>query len=329
MIPYQGIYLQALSGVVSINSKRYREQIAIYARSGRCVVVNHLDLESYLASVVNSEFNANWAASAVDAQIIAARTYALFQIKAARKNFKSLYDLESNEKDQMYLGLDRVNAVSIQAVRRTTGKFLVGINDGKVLKAFYHSTCGGNTLVPEKIWGQSVAGYRQSVPCPYCVHSPLYQWDLKLSERELSRRILQAVKSDKDIRSAFPTRYLTNPAKWRITNWFMPNASATSDRGAISTSLKFESDQDSFLAKVSVYRLRNWLNPKQIRSVVFQAKPIVNRFGDAWFEIQGRGAGHGVGLCQFGAKRMGEKGYPAEQILKAYYPLAKVQSIQL
>jgi hypothetical protein len=135
-IPRSGILIESLSGILSVNERRFREQLVVYPKellspydesvrtNPQCLVVNHINLEKYLESVVNGEFNSAWAEQAVEAQVIAARTYALYQMKEMRKDRGRVFDVESNQKDQVYLGLDRADLKGSQIVARTRGMIL-------------------------------------------------------------------------------------------------------------------------------------------------------------------------------------------------------------
>ena len=79
---------------------------------------------------------------------------------------------------------------------------------------------------------------------------------------------------------------------------------------------------EKVVVQMDAYQARNWLDPARLKSTWFN----LQRFGDV-LQFRGLGSGHGVGMCQFGAKKMGEKGFKREQILTYYYPGVKITRI--
>ena len=77
---------------------------------------------------------------------------------------------------------------------------------------------------------------------------------------------------------------------------------------------------------VTGVQLREWLGPQRFRSASFALTEHKSGAGARWF-FQGRGNGHGVGMCQWGAKVMGDKGYSMAAILKHYYPDAVLSKL--
>src|SRR5204863_176919 len=116
------------TGVLSYRGNPFREEIRIYARNGTCDVVNAVDLEKYLDGLVNSEFSAKWNAQSIEAQVIAARTYALYQIREAEKKSDSYFDVEATIKDQMYSGFNHEDFRAAQSVEQTRGMVLVAMS---------------------------------------------------------------------------------------------------------------------------------------------------------------------------------------------------------
>ena len=357
-IPRSGILIESLSGVLSLNERHFREQIVIYPKellspydesirsNPECLVVNHLDIEKYLESVVNGEFNSQWAEPAVEAQIIAARTYALFQMKEMRKDKGRVYDVESTQKDQVYLGLDRVDSKASELVARTRGLILVPrLGKAEPVKAFYHASCGGRTISPEKVWGASFKGLGKGVRCPFCYGSPSFDWDFRLSFHELEKKIWGGIQRDPANRKFWPEAYRRDPNRWYLKGVsavadspvraknpvaaLMPEAQAAPGEGESGhvRHLQFEfvdrNDLKSGLnVKMDAYAARNWIDPSKLKSTWYQ---ISTRGRSLVF--RGRGSGHGVGLCQWGAKAMGEKGFTRDQILFHYYPGVKLARI--
>jgi stage II sporulation protein D len=321
-IPRGGLLISSAEGVVNLNGKRYLQELRIYPTGSGCTVVNRLPIERYLESVVNSEFNSKWAREAVAAQVVAARTYAWFQLLETRRDPSKLYDVESSQKDQVYTGLDRVDALAREIVQSTRGVILAAGKGKHPIKAFYHSTCGGSTVLPEQVWGgRRVVGFRRGVPCKFCARSPVSEWSLTVTNNEMQDRIERAIRTDPEAKAALPRWFYKNPASWLLTAIQPKLAHATGSKEQ-EVELKFISRASLGAvrtARVNAYQFRNWLSPSRLKSTQFK---VSMERGIAVF--QGRGHGHGVGMCQWGAKAMGERGYKRDQILAHYYPDARV-----
>lgn len=334
LIPRSGILVEALSGILSINGRRFREQIVIYPKellspydssvrnNPQCLVVNHLPVEKYLESVVNGEFNSKWAEPAVEAQIIAARTYAYYQMKSVRKDAGKVFDVESTQKDQVYLGLDVADSKGSELVAKTRGIIL---SDPKAhgrscpIKAFYHASCGGGTFLPGQIWGGHFSGFKQ-VKCPYCANSPSFTWNYSISFHDIEKKIQKGLGNDPVARKAWPRSYLVNPSRWMLSN-----VRVRSD-GQLAQFVTFEfldpETSQPLVVNMNAYQVRTWLDATQLKSTRFDLE-INGRL----VVFHGKGSGHGVGMCQWGAKRMGEIGFTRDQILTHYYPGFRITKI--
>jgi stage II sporulation protein D len=333
-IPRSGILIESISGLLSINGKRFRDQIVVYPQellspydksirsNSQCLVVNHLPVEKYLESVVNGEFNSKWAEPAVEAQIIAARTYAYYQMKEMRKDRGRVYDVESTQKYQVYLGFDVTDTKATQLVAKTRGMILSDPDNKKKrcpIKAFYHASCGGGTFLPGEIWGGRFAGFKR-VNCHYCAGSPSFNWEYSMSFREIEKRITRGIEVDSNGRKAWPSIYLKNPAVWYLVG-IRPQGGMDRVSEVIFDFMNLET-QKPLSVTMNAYQLRNWLDPSQLKSTRFRLE-LNGRLAI----FRGKGSGHGVGLCQWGAKKMGEQGYSRDQILTHYYPGFKLVKI--
>ena len=358
-IPRSGILIESLSGILSVNEKRFREQIVVYPKellspydesvrtNPQCLVVNHIAVERYLESVVNGEFNSQWAEAAVEAQIIAARTYALFQMKEMRKDRGRVFDVESTQKDQVYLGLDRADSKGAELVAKTRGMIMTPKNSKNLdpIKAFYHASCGGKTLLPEQVWGARFAGFTKRVQCPFCAGSPSYAWEYKMSYAEVEGHIARGTSVDAAGRKFWPSSYLAHPKRWFLVNvrshnkamldeqskprrgiW-VSSAHAASLDDVRASDIVFDfidrkNPKEQLSVKMPAYTARNWLDPGKLKSTWFSLSSLGRSV-----VFHGKGSGHGVGMCQWGAKKMGDKGFTRDQIVSFYYPGVKIARI--
>ena len=309
------VVIESPSGFLNYAGRPYRERITIHAvrtpLGGTCEVVNQVDVERYLDGLVNAEFSSRWNEEAVAAQVIAARTYAYFQMRATRLKGESNFDVDATTKDQVYDGSIREDYLASKSVQRTRGIILSAAGTGNKLpiKAFYHSTCGGTTELPEKVWGGKHPGFKRGVVCGFCGKSPRFSWSLDLHGSELSDLLL------KDFRKR---RLASGPGLKPRSQLMAMGVSSLDASGRVDTmTVKFRQPDGSVVAKqLTGIRLREILGAGRLRSTAFQVVSL----GSGEWTLKGHGNGHGVGLCQYGAKGMGEQGYGAADILKHYYP---------
>jgi stage II sporulation protein D len=147
--------------------RRYRGAIQVDVDGGKLRVVNVVGLEQYLYGVVPSEMPYTWAPEALNAQAVAARSYAL-----ATKR-PGAFDVYPDTRSQMYLGLDHEKPSSNAAVDATAGKVL--LYNGEIAKTYFFSSSGGRTASAEDVWGAAVP-YLVSVLDPYDTISPYHNW---------------------------------------------------------------------------------------------------------------------------------------------------------
>ncbi|KAB0666912.1 SpoIID/LytB domain-containing protein [Oryzomonas japonica] len=284
-VTYRRLVFSAASAV-QINGKPYRGIAEISFSDKGLVVVNELPLEDYLVGLINCEISSAWPIEAIKAQAVIARTYAINR-REARRN--ALYHLESSVIDQVYNGCEIEDSRARRGVSETAGEVLT--YEGAVIQAFYHSNCGGKTEAAENVWGASIP-YLKGVDCQYCLLSSSSSWDQRLPLRELEGRLRAA---------GFKAAGLTDI-----------RGGARNNRGRLKTVIAVVQRGD---IAITGDQFRKAVGYGVIKSTNFTVK-VVN--GDAVFS--GLGNGHGVGLCQWGAKQRALEGFSYAEILSYYYP---------
>ena len=153
----------------SLTLKRaYRGKIQVDVVDGKLRAVNVVGLEQYLYGVVPAEMPKDWSAEALEAQAVAARSYAL-----ATRNIAAPYDAYADTRSQMYLGLSVESPSTTTAVNATKRQVLMF--DDKVATTYFYSTSGGRTESSLDWIGTSLP-YLVSVPDPYDAISPYHDW---------------------------------------------------------------------------------------------------------------------------------------------------------
>jgi stage II sporulation protein D len=321
------VSVESPSGFLTLQGKPFRQVAVVHPireKSGwECEVVNHIDIEDYLDGLVNMEFSAKWSREAIDAQVVAARTYAYHQMKlVAQKKPGAHFDLDSDIKDQVYDGSQREDYRSRRSANRTRGMILKAKSgDSWPIKAYYHSTCGGRTELPEIVWGSKASGFRTRVDCPYCKTSPSFVWDVPLSGSDVATFFLRGARtlgpSERDAVRNWPVSWERDLPQSRLLELYVSEQNASGRAERVVSKWKNREGRAFELAMPGTL-FRQWIGASRLKSTVFQ---VYAAGGESWV-LRGRGFGHGVGLCQWGAKVQGEMGKTSRQILRFYYPNA-------
>lgn len=162
--------------LVGLGRRRYRGMVRVLPDGDRLQAVNLLGLEHYLASVVGSEMPASWPAEALRAQAVAARTYALAQLKP-----EAPFDLRSTVASQAYLGTEAETDSTRSAVATTRSQVLR--HGGSLIDAVFHSSSGGSTENSGELWNRQLP-YLVSVPDQDKL-SPWHQWSVRFEADQL------------------------------------------------------------------------------------------------------------------------------------------------
>src|SRR5437868_15018557 len=159
----------ASSGAAMTLTRPYRGQIQVDVVNGRLRAIDVGGLEDYLYGVVPAEMPSSWSPPALQAQAVAARSYALATRKVAAP-----FDVYGDTRSQVYLGVSHEAPATNAAVDATKGQ--VAIYDGKVASTFFSASSGGATESIASAWGVAPLPYLVSVPDPYDVLSPYHNW---------------------------------------------------------------------------------------------------------------------------------------------------------
>ncbi len=159
-----------------LGSRRYRGRLQFLVRGGQVQVVNHLGIETYLASVVGSEMPHRWPLPALQAQAVAARTYALRQRGKAGD-----FDVKATVSSQVYRGVESETPSTIEVVEST--RSLVLVHAGRLINAVFHSSSGGATEPSGEVWRNQLP-YLVSV-ADHDQHSPVHRWNKRFDDDAL------------------------------------------------------------------------------------------------------------------------------------------------
>jgi stage II sporulation protein D len=301
----------ANSQFVVWGGKRYRGELVITATDSGLLVVNQLPMDDYLRGVVPLEIGNRTAAefAAVQAQAVAARTYAYKHLSDARA-----FDMYSTVQDQVYGGVDAEKPQADTAIM-TTGDVVVLYN-GQPITTPYSSTCGGSTAAVSEVWyDQSDQPYLRPVSdrIPgtdhfYCDPSPRFSWTQSFDGPGL-RAVMEK----------YLAAYTKAPkaGAGRITDI---REQGRTPSGRIAA-LTVQTDSGSYTLRGNDIRfvLRD---PKGaiLNSTFFSFTRETSGGEVSTLTVNGRGYGHGIGMCQWGAIGRARAGQNYRTILETYYP---------
>lgn len=279
--------IRSSKGLTRVNGKGYRGWIEIRKkRNGLFLVINDLDLEDYLKGVITAEIPSGWRPHALKAQAVASRTYALYEKRSAGSR---QYHVLATVKSQVYNGASGEQSNGVRAVRETAG--LVLTYAGKIIPAFFHASCGGHTENAAELWGIDEP-YLKGVDCECQEIVPNGLWEKRIT----ATRVLGALRR----------------RGYRLDDILDLGVEGITPAGRVrDVAIRSAGGKKLVPAEMLRAAIGNTLIP----SVFFELELLE---GEAVFS--GRGSGHGVGLCQWGAEEMAGRGRDFRSILSHYYP---------
>ena len=321
-----------------LGQHRYQGALHISGRGGRLRGVNALGIETYLASVVGSEMPHQWPLAALQAQAVAARTYALRQ-----RSRGGGWDVKATVASQVYRGLESVTPSTLEAVKTTHS--LVLVHNGRLIDAVFHSSSGGITEASGMVWRRQHP-YLVSVQ-DYDQHSPVHRWQERFDSLGLRQRlpeiggVVGVDVLDRSSSGRVRQARLRGPRgslvlkgtelrrrlglKSTLVNFEMVAAQqnvpqrlrAPTSPAPVSSGSRIDLLTSSVAANVSRGPSRLLapppaLLPKRVRGQGMQLL------------VSGQGFGHGVGMSQWGAHGLAEQGADFRSILLHYYRGAEV-----
>lgn len=275
---------------IEINGLPYRGRVTVLRNRRDLTVINTLSLENYTRAVVPAEMMPSARPAALKAQAIVARSFGAYHV---RRNGSRPFDIPAGR--IVYKGMDREDARTNKVVDATRGTVLT--YRGRLLLPYFSACCGGHTEYAHNVWPGEQRTTRP-VKCPYCKGTPHYSWRARLSGDELGRKL----------RSLGIGKVLSIRVVKR------------SRAGRRVVSLRVTHADGVTIVPLNTFRLL--VGPGVIRSGLFDLDVQNGKFLFA-----GRGWGHAVGLCQWGAMVMADKGKSSRDILAFYFPRARLSRL--
>ncbi len=336
-----------------VGQKRYAGKLNIFIRDDDILVVNVLGIEKYLGSVVGSEMPAKWPLEALKAQAIASRTYAL------KQKGNPLYDIDSTNKNQVYIGLEAGTYKTKRAVNSTRSLVLTYKN--KLINSVFHSSSAGMTENSQDVWKNKYP-YLSSVK-DFDKNNPKLRWNKKFSKSQLQKlfpriggikkiEILNVTSTGRvknvkihgdfgtdqisgvDIRKRMNIKSTLVRFKFIEDNETkssdeIPELLSTNSLGneslthivRVGDTLIVIADQYDVSVEeiVALNKIKNSSIINIGQRLLVPRNSLNSSSSEKILVVSGYGSGHGVGMSQWGAKYMANKGKKANAILKHFY----------
>lgn len=297
---------------IQIAGKRYHGNVTLNPIDGDAFdVINVLSVDDYVAGVVPREAFASWPAEALKAQAVAARTYAIYQLKTKSDANRS-FDVYADVRSQAYGGIEDEEPSTNDAVESTRGIVAAYGSKGseKIFCAYFSATCGGLSASGVDVFDDSTPTLKEHVN-DGCSEAPRFRWpEVVIRKDELTRRI--RIWGERNKMS------IASMAKLKSIDVLGRNAVGRPNRFAVT-------DETGKRYALDAEQMRNACNadgPKDVQIFSSFFTPIATT--DSIRFTEGRGWGHGVGLCQWCAAGWSKRGMKYDAILKASYPGAKL-----
>lgn len=292
---------------IVLNQQTYRGALRILRAGEALTVINLVDVEAYLRGVLRGELPRYFHPESFKAQCVAARTYVLYQKRIAPPGRP--WDVVDDEGSQMYIGVKGEDAIAISAVDGTRGEVCLW-NDGTkedIFCTYYSSACGGRSQHVNNVKPRDpdVGPLRGGVVCEDCYVAPNYKWGpVEISRADMTKKLV--------------ARYPVLKKLGLITD-LRPKARTPDGRILHMELIGSGGAKDTLVGE----DFRLTMGGRLLKSTNFK----ISKKGDRFVFSDGKGFGHGMGLCQYGTETKARRGMDHKAILAAYYPGAIIKTI--
>lgn len=308
-----------------VNGRRYQGTLRISGHGDGLAVVEMVDLDAYLAGIQEVPFS--WEPAALEAQVIAARTYLAWNLARGRTEAgrRYGYDICATDACQVYAGIEPRLATGgerwLEAVQSTAGEIL--LYQGEPAQTYYSSTSGGRTRTAGDVWPEVNLPYLVAVDSPG-EESPFVEWMWRLPQRQMQKVLGAADLLEGDLVDIRTTTTADGEGPWevtieseggsrRLTTWELRGALNRAGPRVLSEHLPGVRPDgprypQTILSPTYVFE------SIRLPLLIPGAPPILTIY-----QVDGRGWGHLIGMSQYGAQAMAKEGAPAAEILSHYY----------
>ncbi|MFO7526102.1 MAG: SpoIID/LytB domain-containing protein [Ignavibacteriaceae bacterium] len=298
--------------IIVIDGKKYKGKIKISNAGGNLIFINQISLEDYVKGVMLKEMplgkgNENY--EALKAFSICVRTYAFTKIFER----KLQYDILPDTRDQVYGGVEGESELSNKIVDETRSQILTFKNQPAVI--FYHSTCGGITEDASNVFSNVNVTYLKSIidgSPANCTISPRYSWTEIIPEYQIINRLQKSGYLNSNNYSVKTVSINSRFKSGRVNELEIRLSSSHREEKSV---------------KLFGNNIRSVIRTADDKSILRSNFFEISGQSGGNIILKGRGAGHGVGLCQWGAISLSRTGLDYKRILAHYYPGTEIQTI--
>lgn len=323
---------------------------------GESTVVNIVEMDDYIKGVIPYEMSPSWPLEALKAQAVAARSYAVYNMQASRHSREHHFDLCTTTDCQVYYGINRANDVTNRAVDETAEQ--MALYNGKAIQAVYSSSHGGASESAKNVWGNDIP-YLQGVIDPYeaDVADKIsgYYWTKTITAAEVKQRLHEKGYTQcADVVKVTPHVSETgNTISITVTDGKGKNFTFSREKlGHVIGSYRcrhftLETSGGSSIQSVEGYPVAERVEPisdlsgayaisgdgkvsalrgtcyaitgEGVSALEKSQVAVPGSGGDLAFTLNGAGWGHSVGMSQWGAYAMAQRGMSYLDILHFYY----------
>ena len=310
----------------TIDKQSYRGSIEFIVNDdgNSMTAINNVPLETYLAGVVSAEMPSYWETEALKAQAIAARTYCLYIKSKFGKN--RLWDVKTTQTNQVYKGVSAETMRTTNAVNATAGMVLCCEQESDICELFgtyYSSVCGGHTENAQDVFGDNSMSLK-GVDCPYCkeiTRPDLFYWPMvKFDKKYVTERIIERYPDLKDLGKIdkIETAKENSYESTILRDGLLPRTS--NFKRIVSVKLTGSTGKTAILRAQDLCLA---IDPTGAK--IQSTSCTIVSLKDELIFVAGKGFGHGVGLCQYGAREMARQGKTTQEILNFYYPNSRIK----
>ena len=276
------------NGAIAIKSKspiirerQYQDHFEISVVNGRMSIVNKVSMENYLCGVIESEGGGGRHAEYYKVQAVMSRTYAL---RNKSRHRKEGFGLCEGVHCQAYHNMLKYTPEIRTAVRETKDDVLVN-RKKRLVTTYFSANCGGEVCDASHVWNNSVP-HVESFIDTFCIHTRQATWTKRIPQTQFRN-------------------FLVKQYGYPVYDSIMAERMYSFDQ---------ENRKAFYIHPCLGIPLRDLRKEFKLKSTFFSAHPEGNQV-----VLEGRGFGHGVGLCQEGAMNMAKNKFTYRQIAEFYF----------
>jgi stage II sporulation protein D (peptidoglycan lytic transglycosylase) len=289
------VTIQPIRGHLHFNGIAYEGLFSLVLKEEKLHLINQLDIENYIYSVLRWESWPGWPLEVNKAFAIACRSYLIAKVLQAKKQNR-FYHIKNTNVHQTYNGV-HTSSILQRAIDETRGLILA--HNQQPIEAMFDSCCGG--IIPAKL---SYVDFKKAPylartkQCTFCKSCKIYNWQISYTMKEFENLLHEVGHPVKDIQEV------------RITK--------KDDAGTVQQVMVKDAQAVHYFTGKEMYSILS-----KIKSFCYA---IEKKGKELYFK--GRGYGHHIGICQWGARRMIDVGWNFKSILQFYYPGGRLMALK-